>query len=200
MEMINKTASEESGTWIVRKWNAAVQRWEECESEWKNILENHIDWSEEMVLQEWDAQVAFQTKPLPRQAPNIAKKIILDIITLPDRLSVIEGHVKTLQNSISQDGDIDMNDAVEELDSLMTQEQGLKSSIEKKIDGLSIGDRKDWKRLEGNKFLAMRMKALAVKRRLRERVRMRRFEINALQRHESKQKKDSHMLNIKNVL
>jgi len=194
MEQINETISAGIGTWIVHKWNAAQKRWEECQKEWNDIVGRHIDWSEEMVLKEWEAQVVSQTKPLPRQAPNIAKKIILDIITLQDRLHGIEERVKDLEKSIAHDTTIIMSDAVEELDSLATQEQGLRKSIKKKIDGLSTGDRKDWKRLEGNKFLAMRMNALAVKRRLRERVRMRRFEIDALQRHESKQKKDSHKL------
>lgn len=145
MEDINVSVSEGLGSWIVHKWDAAQKWWEECHQEWLTILDNHIDWSEEMVLAEWDAQVLSQTKPLPWQAPNIAKKIILDIITLQDCLHGIEESIKELEDAISHDAGIIMSDAMKELDELLIQKQGLAKSVKKKIDGLSIGDRKDWK-------------------------------------------------------
>jgi len=144
-------------------------------------------------MEEWEKQVKAQTKPLARQSPNNAKKVVLDIIALTGLVEGLEEKIEELSESM-MGGDVDVDDLFDEMNEVRAQVQVGRKALAKKKKALSVGDRKHWDALKDNKFLAMRMNVLALKERLRDQVRMRRFEIDALKRHESKQKKDSHKL------
>lgn len=194
MDMLVGDSQAEYGSWIARKWKMAEGEFKKKDEEWQKILWLNNGWTEEMVLGQWNAQVANQTKPLQRQSRGLAKKIVLDIIALEERLEDTDEEIQVLEEEMKKDDEIDMEAAVAELASLHRQQQTLSLSLQKKKKSLSVDDRKDWERLKDNAFLAKRVNALAVKERLRNRLRMRRFELDALKRHESKHQKDTNRL------
>ena len=180
------------GSWLVRKWKSALDQYTKTESEWRELVGDGTI-SEAEVFSEWEGQVTAQTVPLRRQSARIAKKVVMDIIALEDREEALNEEIEDLEEGLhNNDGDVE--ELTVQMEVLRKELGRVILAVQRKKRGLSVGDRADWRRLRDNKFLALRMNTLAVKQRLRDRLRMRRFEIDALKRHESKQKTNSHKL------
>ena len=114
---------------------------------------------------------------------------------LDERAVVLEETLDELYDQLEAGGaDIDVDSIGEEIDQVKKDRARTAVLSQKKKDSLNVKDREDWKCLQNNQFLAKRISTLALKQRVRDRLQMRRFEIDALKRHESKQKKDSHKL------
>jgi len=194
IDLIGKTTRSEIRSWLKRKWETVKSREQELREEYKALIDDHPEWTESYVMEQWNAQVKAQTKPLARQSGKTAKKVVLDIVPLSERMNALRDKIKELNDGMMLDEGLDVEDYSVELEGAQQQLLTMERVIEKKKNALSAEDRVHWKQLEDNKFLAFRMNALALKERLRDQIQMRRFEIDALDRHSSKQKKNSHKL------
>ncbi|PPR00336.1 hypothetical protein CVT26_009746, partial [Gymnopilus dilepis] len=170
------------GKWLQRKWTAMSER----KTEAKKILSSvyKAGFSEESLRREWADQVTQQTKPLPRQGKNLADKEIQAILVLGQQLMELGKEIATYQDMI-QTGDYEAGltvlEADEILKDLQKKQKSRQDAIRDKKKKLSIEDQENLEILLGNQFLQVRMNALAVKQRIRERLRHRKYELESLQ-------------------
>ncbi|KDR80500.1 hypothetical protein GALMADRAFT_62166 [Galerina marginata CBS 339.88] len=171
------------GLWIRRKWITTGNRKTEA-AEILQVLYNQ-GYTEEFLREQWDDQVAEQTKPLKRQSKNLANKEIEEILALTKSVENDKKELNKLDNMLVegeyQDG-LDPTSAAESIEELNSRMKKNKNAIAYKRGKLSVDGRMNLGKLMGNEFLKVRMNALAVKQRIRDRLRQRKFEIENLER------------------
>ena len=172
----------ELGNWLKRKWIKMGKK----KNAQKKIL--HSLWvagiSEIYLREQWSLQVAEQTKPLKKQSKDLANKEIRDILDLTKTLDMYREEMMEYQtilegaeNGGGPEGDVQT--LLEEVHSrvLKTQKAILLKKSRLRVDG-----RLSLEKLLGNEFLRARMNALALKQRIRDRLRQRKFELENLER------------------
>ena len=129
--------------------------------------------------------MAEQTKPLKRQSPQLANKEIYDILVLLENINRYKGQIELYQNML-ETGDYEEDLTSIEVQSLILdlekQQTNARKSVANKKKNLSVDGRLNLQRLVDNEFLKKRMNALAVKQRIRDRLRNRKFELENLER------------------
>lgn len=103
------------------------------------------------------------------------------ILVLDTSIVDENGHIDQLNEDIAQDrGDI--FEKVEQLNQSRRHLQQLETSRHRKFDALGIAESNELNSLKNNAFLRTRMNALAIKVRLRDKLRQRKFELERLER------------------
>ncbi|KDR70808.1 hypothetical protein GALMADRAFT_75558 [Galerina marginata CBS 339.88] len=171
------------GIWLRRKWISTGNR----KAEAAEILEELYNqgYTEEFLREQWDNQVAEQTKPLKRQSKNLANKEIEEILALTKNVENNKEDLNSLEKMLVdgeyKDG-LDPTSVTESIEELNIKVKKIQSAIAYKRGKLSVDGRLSLKNLMGNEFLKIRMNALALKQRIRDRLRQRKFEIESLER------------------
>ncbi|KAJ3713069.1 hypothetical protein C8R42DRAFT_593707 [Lentinula raphanica] len=152
---------------------------------------------EEVLPDEWEAQIKAQTKPLPRQHANQAKSAVEEALRLQKARDVAQEHVDDLRRRI-----IDMSS---ETWDVATAELELQSAVEtlrkaqrrvtKKEDALGVDAKHQLGSLIKSPFLTKKMNARALKMRIRECLRSRKFELDRLERSYRKQRSVEQHIN-----
>ena len=171
------------GKWLRRKWVMASERKEEASEILESIYVKGI--TEDLLRSEWAKQIQEQTKPLPRQSKNLADKEIQSILVLKDQVAGYEQEIAACEDRLAgrNGGDaFSIVELEEELQILRTKLQATNKAIKDKTSKLSVDEQANLKKLIGNNFLRARMNALAVKQRIRERLRQRKFELESLEK------------------
>ncbi|KAG6913698.1 hypothetical protein DXG01_004834, partial [Tephrocybe rancida] len=123
---------------------------------------------EVLLRAQWDAQVAAQTKPLPRQSKKAGKDAVNELIRLHETQSDLKKHVNEY-NAIIVDVDSppdEYMDARTELESVRKKLEELRTRIRRKQAVLGVGDCTRLTNLINNPFLALQMQTLALKQQL----------------------------------
>ncbi|PPR01364.1 hypothetical protein CVT26_015413 [Gymnopilus dilepis] len=168
------------GQWLRRKWRST----QEQKLETSNVLAalDKRGVTVARLRQEWANQIQEQTKPLPRQSKNLADKELHSILVLQENLRDYEAEIAALEDILITEN-FDPGTTVIEVQAQLQEKRKkikiIQKSIEEKKAVLSIADQKNLKRLLGNKFLRIRINALAVKQRIRERLRHRKYELES---------------------
>ena len=171
------------GEWLRKKWNAAVARKNEAAAILAELEE--IDISEDLLREEWAAQVIQQTKPSPRQSKNLANKLIQEILELKDDMSGVKAELykfETMVHTGKYDDGWEIADVRISINELKEKFTKIEKSMNTKRSTLGADGRLNLERLLGNKFLRLRVNALALKQRLRNRLQQRKFELDGLER------------------
>ncbi|PPR04745.1 hypothetical protein CVT26_012885, partial [Gymnopilus dilepis] len=168
------------GQWLQRKWNITQEKKAKAEA----VLEllNQKGVSRTALKQEWNDQVQEQTKPLPRQSKSSADKEIHSILALKDNMKDQGSELATLEDMLITDNfspGMTVFEVQDQIYKLKNKIKIIARSIEEKKTKLSLADQKNLTRLLGNDFLRIRMNALAVKQRIRERLRHRKYELES---------------------
>ncbi|KAJ7845029.1 hypothetical protein B0H14DRAFT_2358311, partial [Mycena olivaceomarginata] len=168
------------GDWIkrrhlhtTRKLREAEKALEECEQ------------SLEVLREQWLLQVQAQTKPLPRRKKNRGEQAVNAVIML-------RAAIKTRRMRVSELRDIFLNavqeddpDAVMHQAAMGAAEEAL-SKAEKQLHeretALGIQEHQALRKLGKSTYIRLRMNARALKRRLRDRLRARKFELDKVER------------------
>lgn len=151
------------------------------------VLEDALQegYSLDYLKKEWVAQIAEQTKPLTKQSKDLANKVIEEVMVLTRTLGVYKKEEADLEDML-QSGDYENNMtaaiAEELLEELRNKIAKTRKAIGQKKEGLSVDGRLSLAKLLGNEFLQVCMNALALKQRIRDKLRARKFEIEALER------------------
>ena len=182
------------GVWIARKCESAQTRLNRVDKEWEKIMQKHLDWTESLVWIQWEKQTESQTQPLKKVDKHLAHKVVLDLATLQERIRALNKEIGDLEEEVAHDSQMIVEESLAERDRLKNERDVMQGLFIRKRNALSVNNREAWKRLKDNRFLAKRMQALAWKQRLRDRLILWQFEIDALKRHESKSKKDATKL------
>ncbi|PPQ85586.1 hypothetical protein CVT26_012097, partial [Gymnopilus dilepis] len=168
------------GHWLQRKWNLTQDRKAAAAGALHSLYQKGL--MESTLRQEWADQVKAQTMPLPRQSKNIADKEIHAILALKDNLKDYNIEIAALEDMIITDNftpGLTILEAQAQLETLKKKCATSTKAITEKTSRLSLADQKNLKRLLGNNFLRTRMNALAVKQRIRERLRHRKYELES---------------------
>ncbi|KDR65486.1 hypothetical protein GALMADRAFT_148660 [Galerina marginata CBS 339.88] len=144
-----------------------------------------LGYTENLLRDEWKAQIVEQTKPLTKQSKHLANKEIEDVLALvknkENNEKELEEYESILDSGEYEDGQ-DASTVQSYIEDLQNKIKKTRKTIENKRAKLSVDSRLNLSRLIGNEFLKMRMNALALKQRIRDRLRQRKFEIEGLQR------------------
>ncbi|OAX35806.1 hypothetical protein K503DRAFT_696327, partial [Rhizopogon vinicolor AM-OR11-026] len=163
------------GHWLWRRWGHCQEKNTVAEEGLKMC-----DIAVEALRQEWKAQVTMQTKPAPKQSKNKGAEAIAAILTLENILEQHHSMVHELENSILS-GTVNIIDVDLQLLEYRGKCKRIADNIQKCKWGLGVSDQANLKDLWNNAYLHIRMNACAVKTRLRDRLRSRKFEIEKLE-------------------
>ncbi|EPQ50190.1 hypothetical protein GLOTRDRAFT_50923 [Gloeophyllum trabeum ATCC 11539] len=140
--------------------------------------------AEETLRSEWTAQIKAQTQPLPRRAKNKGKDAVANIIRLQARTKVLAERAASLEKIILDDttSQAELVQAEMRLTDVRTKLSREQALLKAKERELGVDGRADLQRLRNSKYLTHRLNALALKKRLRERLRQRKFELERVER------------------
>ena len=168
------------GKWLQRKWLNCLEKKIGAEE----ILEK-LALEKSLLENEWKQQVAAQTKPLVRQSKNVANKAINEIMALYTARNAFGAELGGMdQKLISGDYGEDMlvEDVLAAHQAIVKKQIAIEATIKTKKKRLGVRDQEDLKNLMGNKFLQLKLNARALKQRIRDRLRNRKFELERLER------------------
>jgi len=171
------------GNWLRKKWISMCEK----QSDALGVLEivNAKGFSVEFLQIQWEEQVVEQTKPLKKQSKNIADRAINEILALTKNIDEYKREIGELESMM------ELSEYPEGLDIFIVDESlvDLRSRLAKAVNAVSnkrtklgVDARLVLQRLIGNQFLRLRLNALAVKQRIRDRLRQRKFELENLER------------------
>ncbi|KAJ6564318.1 hypothetical protein B0H19DRAFT_1258773 [Mycena capillaripes] len=145
----------------------------------------------EVLKEEWEKQVAAQTKPLPCRSKNMAKKAIEVVMSLRDAVGIRKAQLTECRAAAL--------DAIEARDSVLIQEtkeeqkkaEAELAKVERQLDrkerALGVKEKAQLADLKATRYLELWMRCRALKRRLRERLRARKFELDKVERSAHRQ-------------
>lgn len=182
-----------SGDWLARRWLTCQKRKAEAG---KALQKTGKDLA--FLRKQWDLQVAAQTKPMPRmfitpptslhdrsyhpgRLKNKGRQAVMAILILDTSIASEQALVKKLDKLIALGrGDfLEVSDQLTETNKRLQRAQDCRRS---KLNSLGISDTSHLACLRDNVFLRSRMNALAIKERLRDKLRQRKFELEKLER------------------
>ncbi|KAF9220235.1 hypothetical protein BS17DRAFT_852707 [Gyrodon lividus] len=137
---------------------------------------------EGVLRDEWNTQVAHQTKPLPRQLKDRAAKEISKVLTLEKSVDHHHTHVNALQQDLASPGIVDITHLnMQIMESQNSLEQATQALILKRRS-LGLIACADLKTMKKDKYLQATLNAHALKIRIQEQVCHHKFEIERLER------------------
>ncbi|KAJ7116162.1 hypothetical protein C8R43DRAFT_1091280 [Mycena crocata] len=138
-----------------------------------------------LLREQWAVQVAAQTKPLPRRSKNRGERAVNAIILLRAAIKTRQRLVADLRRAYLEAVD----DEGEEASSLEMKYRAEKGALEmaegklrKKEAALGVIGAQALKKLSMSEYIRFKMNAYALKRRLRDRLRCRKFEMDKVER------------------
>ncbi|KZS99491.1 uncharacterized protein LAESUDRAFT_667904, partial [Laetiporus sulphureus 93-53] len=166
------------GHWLGRKW---IQ----CHDK-KLVAQNDLAAcriNEHVLREEWKAQVKEQTKPAPRRTKNGAKHAIEAILALQKSADAYKTMIRDLEHKLARPiNSVDIAELSLQLEEARHRAAQTSDTISRKKAALGISDRVRLTKLLNDEFLRIRMNAQALKQRIRDRLRHRKFEIERLER------------------
>ncbi|KAJ7257320.1 hypothetical protein C8J57DRAFT_1516785 [Mycena rebaudengoi] len=168
------------GEWIRRRDAHSMKH----RAEAVEIL-NECNLSLQELRAEWRDQVATQTKPLPRRSKNKGQQAVNTVVLLQGAIKTRKQQVREYRTAYldaveEEDEDAHMHKVrFEAAEDALAKAEG---NLKKKKEALGITDLRRLKSLENDKFIGLRMNAHALKRRLRDRLRSRKFELDRMER------------------
>ncbi|KAJ6558869.1 hypothetical protein DFH09DRAFT_1485992 [Mycena vulgaris] len=168
------------GEWINRRYRHCVQKRAEAKKELAKAGK-----STEMLREQWDAQVAAQTRPPPRRTKTRGQQAVQAVIHLRAAVKTREVQVRELrQKFIDGVSDEDDHSALYETEWRAAQEALEKSlaTLRRKEKALGVNEQQELQKLINSEYMRVRMNARALKLRLRQRLRARKFEMDVVER------------------
>ena len=126
----------------------------------------------------WGEQVTAQTRPLVRATDGLANKRLKAILTLMDLSAALGQEIAGVSRKLMRNVSVEkLEELIETRLHLTEHKAGIDTQVDSKRNALGVSERQDLRLLINDKYLQTRMKALAVKERLRARVQDRKFEL-----------------------
>ncbi|KAG6904446.1 hypothetical protein DXG01_009881, partial [Tephrocybe rancida] len=175
---------ENLSAWLLRRSQHALTKQKAAESILRDCGKLETD-----LRAEWKDQVKTQTKPLPRQSQNAGKDAVKELLQMRETRDRLKKREREY-DALIEDEATPMDEYIEakaDLESVRVRLQDLNTRIRNKQSVLGVTDRARLRNLMNNPFLTARMNALALKQRLRDQLRARKFEMERLERSFHKQ-------------
>ncbi|THU92423.1 hypothetical protein K435DRAFT_672151, partial [Dendrothele bispora CBS 962.96] len=178
------------GTWVQRKYKSLCAKRAENE---KELAESGKPLS--LLREQWRLQVQTQTRPLPSQSKNKGKMVVEECMRLRRSQKALDKRVKLLQDIIANPNAIDYEVASAEVDLPRVLEDYKKTTekLRRKENALGATEKKQIHHLAKSPYVNKAMNARALKTRLCERVRSRKFELDRVERSCRKQRSEKQL-------
>ena len=166
------------GDWLSHKWNACQKK----KLEASQALDE-LGIPDDKLHSEWQAQIKAQTRPAPRRSKNKGKQTIQEIMALQKTFELSSKAVEDLEECLAN-GTIttDMVDFHLQLDSARAKCKRFSDTLRHRRGALGVDEEIELSKLLKSAFLGLRMNALALKQRIRDRLQQRKFEFERLER------------------
>ncbi|KAG6835143.1 hypothetical protein H0H93_004459, partial [Arthromyces matolae] len=139
--------------------------------------------SQAFLRSQWSAQVAHQTKPLPKRRASSGKDALQAIIDLRKGRDVLKERIKFLEEAVlSGDSGDDVITAEADLAKERVALRERNAQITHKQAMLGVSDRQKLERLLENPYYTVLTNMRALQKRLLEKLRLRKFELERLGR------------------
>ncbi|TFK60259.1 hypothetical protein BDN72DRAFT_779639 [Pluteus cervinus] len=175
------------GQWLYRR----MLHYREKRQKAETILKN-CGHAEAFLRREWDDQVKTQTRPIPRRSQNAGRKAVEETLRLQTVRDSSKETVAVIQRElVKSTGDAPTFATIAlELQQASHNLQLAEKRLQQKRATLGFDDEEELQELIDSKFLQVRMNALAIKTRLRDKLRSRKFELDRVEREFRKQRND----------
>ncbi|KAG1812684.1 hypothetical protein EV424DRAFT_1473565 [Suillus variegatus] len=167
------------GHWLHR-------RWVHCQMKKNAALDSllDLDVDEDILRAQWKAQIAHQTRPIPRQSQNKAAEVITTILALEKTLDAHETSVHELEMQlyVYVGGVANVVEFNLQLANARSRRAKIADTIRRRKAALGPQGQADLKMMKNDIYLTIRLNACAVKTRIRDRLHQRKFELERLER------------------
>ena len=167
------------GAWLARKWAKCQTRKNDALSE---LLVLNIN--EELLRKEWKDQIKQQTKPAIRRSKDKGRKAVEEVLGLQAMWVSSKKRVEDLERRFLADlgTGVELDDLQDEIDSARASADTVYNAFKRKRETLGVDGRLSLKKLMDDKFIHLRANAFALKTRIRDKLRERKFELERLER------------------
>ncbi|KZP06311.1 hypothetical protein FIBSPDRAFT_914718 [Athelia psychrophila] len=173
---LEKSSRDQLGLWLARRWKKSVVTQDRARA---GVQQCGV--SQDVLREQWQLQVASQTRPAPRQSKKKATQAINAILALDDSIQAEQAAIARLQDSYGSSL-VDVVALQEALTRARAYLLKLQTDRHRKYVSLGVSQTTMLHKLKQSKYLLARMNALALKHRLRDRLRQRKFEMERLER------------------
>ncbi|KAJ6535698.1 hypothetical protein B0H19DRAFT_1213812 [Mycena capillaripes] len=162
------------GAWLARCWAHCQEKRREAEETLRDCKQPMS-----VLRSEYKKQVEAQTKPLPKHSKNAGRLAIEEVVRLRKGLVILKERVRSLEDVIVE-GDWNVaNIEITTRDLQVAKEKRSKHEavLRRKESALGVDEQRMLRHLVNSPYIQARMNARALKFRLREKLRTRKFEL-----------------------
>lgn len=127
--------------------------------------------------------LVLKSKSISGRSKNKGKQAVQAVLVLETSLAHQRKEVEKLEMTLAKGDSFDVSELSQQLDDARTHLALLQQGLPRKRGLLGVDEQQDLRKLQGDSFLRIRMNALALKERIRDRLRQRKFEIEKLERN-----------------
>lgn len=127
--------------------------------------------------------LVLKSKSISGRSKNKGKQAVQAVLALETSLAHQRKEVEKLEMTLAKGDSFDVSELSQQLDDARTHLALLQQGLQRKRGLLGVDEQQDLRKLQGDSFLRIRMNALALKERIRDRLRQRKFEIEKLERN-----------------
>ncbi|KAH7902838.1 hypothetical protein BJ138DRAFT_1121031 [Hygrophoropsis aurantiaca] len=138
------------GQWLSRKW---IQ----CQAKKGAALDKlaTLGVSDDLLREEWAAQIAYQTKPLPRRSKSKGAEAIANILALEKTLDIHQSTVKDLERQLVTNRVSDIIDFNLQLSEARRRRDTIIETLARRRMALDVSERSDLEKLKKNHYLQL---------------------------------------------
>ncbi|KAJ7744004.1 hypothetical protein B0H14DRAFT_3097169 [Mycena olivaceomarginata] len=180
IEHADELSLQRLGDWLRRRSLHSRKKCQEAESA---LAECRVRIS--VLREQWQLQVIAQTKPLPRRSKNKGQQAINAILLLRSAVKKQTDYVNRLRAKFlgaAEDADEEADYYQVEFDKADAARATAEKTLREKERALGVGERRALGKMSHLQYYNARMNARATKRRLRDRLRQRKFELDLVER------------------
>ncbi|EIW73772.1 hypothetical protein CONPUDRAFT_68424, partial [Coniophora puteana RWD-64-598 SS2] len=167
---------ESLGSWLFRRWQTTCQRLTEA-----SVGLSNLGASKEELRGLWKEQVDYQTRPLERQSTKRAQQKLAHYISLERSHEEAKEELAREKRKSSSRRNVFSADEALKLEETEARCARLQVAVNSAKASMGV-DKQTLSRLQSDEYFVGRLKALAVKRQLRDKLRQRKFELSRLER------------------
>ncbi|KAJ7071743.1 hypothetical protein B0H15DRAFT_793346 [Mycena belliarum] len=166
--------------WIRRRHFHSVDKRKEAH---KLLVESGK--SMRLLREQWALQVAAQTKPLPRRSKTKGQQAVNSVLLMRSALKVRNFELGKLRDTFLEAVEDDDESAPIHEVAFRSATEAYKAAerkLRQKESALGVEEKQSLNGLVNSRYMRLRMNARALKRRLRDRLRARKFELDRVER------------------
>ncbi|KAJ6522619.1 hypothetical protein B0H19DRAFT_1215139 [Mycena capillaripes] len=137
-----------------------------------------------LLREQWKMQVIAQTKPLPRRSKTRGQQAVNAVMLLRAAVKTRQGQVRELRQRFLDAVQQDHPDAAMCQGEYLAIQQALQKAegtLRRKEETLGVDKHEELEQLANSEYMRLRMNTRALKLRLRERLRVRKFEMDVVE-------------------